>query len=252
MENDNTFLLKIRRIIVGLFGISLVIIIHEFGHFIFCKIFGVGTPVFSIGFDPAIFQKRIGQTIFQIGAIPLGGYVSINSNDLAQIAYLKKMAIIFAGIFFNLVLGFAILFYLKLKKHESIEEIVKENENVQDFEDNLQEQNKNSDQEKKKTSSARFIGPVGIINLIGKSIEVSFDTFLYYLAIVSLNVGFFNLLPIPFFDGGQALQFTIEAITGKDLSSGFTNIIYIIFFIILIILTVLLAYKDILRLNKKD
>ncbi|HBL98472.1 TPA: hypothetical protein DDZ86_02410 [Candidatus Dependentiae bacterium] len=65
---------------VGLLGIGVLITIHELGHFLFCKLFGVGTPSFSIGFGPRILTKKIGETEFSISALPLGGYVEIAGN----------------------------------------------------------------------------------------------------------------------------------------------------------------------------
>ncbi len=64
----------------GLFGIGILITIHELGHFLFCKLFGVGTPSFSIGFGPRLWTKKIGETEFSISAIPVGGYVEIAGN----------------------------------------------------------------------------------------------------------------------------------------------------------------------------
>lgn len=57
----------------GVLGISLLVAIHEFGHFLFAKLFKVNTPSFSIGFGPQIFAKKIGGTTFSLSAIPLGG-----------------------------------------------------------------------------------------------------------------------------------------------------------------------------------
>ena len=78
---------------------------HEFGHFTFAKLFNVRTPIFSVGFDPAVFSRQIGSTKFQIGAIPLGGYVSINTKDLEKLPYLKEVLIMLAGILFNILLS---------------------------------------------------------------------------------------------------------------------------------------------------
>jgi len=55
--------------------IGLLILVHEFGHFIVAKWCNVGVLKFAIGFGPAIFRRRIGETEYQIGPIPLGGYV---------------------------------------------------------------------------------------------------------------------------------------------------------------------------------
>ena len=63
-------------IILAIIILGLMILFHEFGHFIFCKIFGVKVLRFSIGFGPAILRKKIGDTEFRLSLIPLGGYVT--------------------------------------------------------------------------------------------------------------------------------------------------------------------------------
>ena len=62
---------------VGILGMGFLIGFHELGHFVFCKIFKIGTPTFSIGFGPKIYSKKIGGTNFTLSAIPLGGFVEI-------------------------------------------------------------------------------------------------------------------------------------------------------------------------------
>jgi len=71
------FSAKMLPLLWAFLGIGVLITIHECGHFVFCKLFGVHTPTFSIGFGPEIFRKKIGTTNFRLAAIPLGGYVEI-------------------------------------------------------------------------------------------------------------------------------------------------------------------------------
>lgn len=63
------------NIIVPIIVLGVLICVHEFGHFIVAKWCGVGVLKFSIGFGPALYRVRIGETEYQIGLIPLGGYV---------------------------------------------------------------------------------------------------------------------------------------------------------------------------------
>src|SRR5277367_379254 len=61
-------------------GIVLLVLVHEFGHWIVARSFGMWTPVFSIGFGPRKFSWILGRcwnTEFRLSPIPLGGYVSI-------------------------------------------------------------------------------------------------------------------------------------------------------------------------------
>jgi len=62
-------------ILAGVFILSIVIIVHEFGHFIVAKKLGIFVKVFSVGFGRKILKKRMGETIYAISALPFGGYV---------------------------------------------------------------------------------------------------------------------------------------------------------------------------------
>jgi regulator of sigma E protease len=60
---------------------GLVIFVHELGHFLAAKAAGVYTPRFSIGFGPALFKRRYGETEYVLALLPLGGYVRMASRD---------------------------------------------------------------------------------------------------------------------------------------------------------------------------
>lgn len=62
-------------IIAGAFVLGVVVIVHEFGHFIVAKKSGVYVKVFSIGFGKKLFRWRSGETVYAISALPFGGYV---------------------------------------------------------------------------------------------------------------------------------------------------------------------------------
>src|SRR5688572_14870650 len=99
---------KLLYALAGLAGISLVILVHEAGHFIFAHLFNVPTPVFSLGFGPALYTISFGQTIFKIALFPIGGYVELDSELLTQASYIAKMFIMFGGILFNIIFAYAI------------------------------------------------------------------------------------------------------------------------------------------------
>lgn len=61
-----------------LLGITILVTIHELGHFLTAKAFGMRVEAFSIGFPPKLFSFTRGETEYQIGATPLGGYVKIS------------------------------------------------------------------------------------------------------------------------------------------------------------------------------
>ncbi|HLF32653.1 MAG TPA: site-2 protease family protein, partial [Cyclobacteriaceae bacterium] len=71
-------------------GLSILVGLHEFGHLLAAKMFGMRVEQYSIGFPPRIFKFRFGETVYSIGAIPLGGYVKISgmideSLDLSKL-----------------------------------------------------------------------------------------------------------------------------------------------------------------------
>ena len=72
-----------------LFGVALVlgvmILVHEWGHFIAARIFGVRVDVFSIGFGPRLFGWKRGATDYRVSALPLGGYVRMAGQDPSEI-----------------------------------------------------------------------------------------------------------------------------------------------------------------------
>ncbi len=111
-------------LVTGLFGLGFVIAFHEFGHFIFCKLFGVYVHSFSIGFGPELIQKKIGSTVFKLSLIPVGGYVEAEAGQTDSLhhshtsiqskPYWQKMGIVGGGIFFNLIFAFIVLYGLSM------------------------------------------------------------------------------------------------------------------------------------------
>jgi regulator of sigma E protease len=74
---------SILYLVVAILGLSTLIIIHEFGHFIVARAFGMRARVFSVGFGPTVAQWRPkgGETVYQIAAIPVLAYVNIAGMD---------------------------------------------------------------------------------------------------------------------------------------------------------------------------
>lgn len=79
-----TFLNYLYNLLAGLavfFGFSLIVFIHEFGHFLAAKAFHFKIDVFSIGFGPAVWKRKFGGVEYRISAIPFGGYVALPQLD---------------------------------------------------------------------------------------------------------------------------------------------------------------------------
>lgn len=68
---------------------GLVVLVHELGHFMAAKWLGVYAPRFSIGFGPALWRRRFGETEYIVAALPLGGYVRMASREDEATAFLE-------------------------------------------------------------------------------------------------------------------------------------------------------------------
>ncbi len=126
MDLIASFFLIAQRLLylaIALCGIGFLIGFHELGHFVFCKLFGIRTPEFSIGFGPVLFSRKIGGTKFVISAVPLGGFVEIagaaemgqgeqkhalsqESDSFAAKPYYQKFLVMMGGISFNLLFAY--------------------------------------------------------------------------------------------------------------------------------------------------
>ncbi len=107
-------------IIAFLVLVGILIWIHELGHFLMAKLFKVRVDIFSIGFGPKIFSKKIGETTYQLASIPLGGFVKLygeesNIDDpraLSSKPWWQKVLIAFGGPLFNIVLTLIIFAFV--------------------------------------------------------------------------------------------------------------------------------------------
>ena len=99
-----------------------------------------------------------------------------------------------------------------------------------------------------KIAVSNISGPVGIYSVVGEQAKAGFDSILYLVAYLSINVGFINLVPFPAFDGGRILFLIIEKFKGSPVSQKTENMFHNIGFFILIGLMLLVTFNDILRL----
>ncbi|GBE57409.1 zinc metalloprotease Rip1 [bacterium BMS3Abin01] len=110
-------------IAIAILGIGFLIFVHELGHFLAAKAFGMRAEKFYIGFPPAALKRKFGETEYGIGVIPLGGYVKISGmtreekvpEDLKSGAFYskpvwKRIIVVSAGAAMNLLLAFILFF----------------------------------------------------------------------------------------------------------------------------------------------
>jgi regulator of sigma E protease len=91
-------------------------------------------------------------------------------------------------------------------------------------------------------------GPIGVTTVISEAVSYGFDSLLNVLAFITINVGVFNLLPLPALDGGKIFILIGEIITRKRLNQKAETVINLIGFAFLILLMIFATYNDILKL----
>ncbi len=117
------------QLLAGVVAIGVLITFHEFGHFLVAKSLGIGVQKFSIGFGPTIIGKKVGETEYVLSWVPLGGFVKMVGEQQGDVvdpaererSFLARppshrLAVTFAGPFFNLILAcllFGAVFYVK-------------------------------------------------------------------------------------------------------------------------------------------
>ena len=97
-------------------------------------------------------------------------------------------------------------------------------------------------------SVKQLSGPIGIYNIVGQTTKTGIGNVLYLIALLSVNVGFINLLPFPAFDGGRVLFLIIEKIKGSPVKPETENKVHTVGFILLMLLMIYITFNDVLRL----
>lgn len=103
-------------ILVFLLVLSILVLVHELGHFLVAKRFGIMVEEFGFGLPPRLFGKKIGETLYSVNALPFGGFVRLHGEnseeDIAypQRSFLKKkkrvrILVIVAGVVMNFLLA---------------------------------------------------------------------------------------------------------------------------------------------------
>ena len=341
-------------ILMAILFFGVIIGLHELGHFLSAKLFGVKVNEFSLGMGPAIFKKQKGETKYALRLLPIGGYVSMEGEDDASDderafcnkKWWKKFIIVVAGAVMNLVLGFVFVIILTsmdtligttqihsfyenatsaqygLEAGDTIKEIngtniyssrdisyalQRDEDGIYDFtvvrngskveipdvhfETKPGENGHNtivfdfvivgiektplnvlSTAFLDTVSTARLVwltlfdlvtghyglndisGPVGTVSIIAETTSqavatgAGFDTVIYIMALISINIGVFNLLPIPALDGGRLFFIIIEAIRKKPIPAKYEGYIHAAGFALLLLLMVIITFNDIKNL----
>ena len=330
--------------LVAILLFILLILIHEFGHFIAAKAMGVRVNEFAIGFGPKLFSKKWGETKYSVNLIPAGGYCAMEGEDEAsgdERAFCNKSAprrfvIVVMGAVFNLLLGLIIVaITLAPAERFTTTTVAEFKENAVSSQHGLQAGDriievdgrkifttydlgyaftnvkdgkvdmvvrrdgekvtlrdvvfKSEEQDgisyltvdffvapRDKTftsfidqtvdSSISYCavvwrslfdlvtgkygisavsGPVGVTAAIGAVAKTSIIDLLPIMALITMNLGIFNLLPLPALDGGRLLFIFIEIITRKKVPQKWEAAVHAVGMVLLLALMVLITFKDI-------
>jgi regulator of sigma E protease len=344
----------LRAIIAGAVVLGVLVLVHEWGHFIAAKLCGVRVDVFSIGFGNRLWGVKRGDTDYRISALPLGGYVRMAGDNPveertgAPYEFLsrprwQRFLIAIAGPAMNILVTFLILWGIYasvgipyvpptidqvqagsaaekggLKSGDTIlsvngKSVKTTAESVdairgsggQPIQFIIRRDGKDmpltitpvhakapegemawmigatiASQEgreregviagaahagKETVYEARQIGgvlaglfngkvsvhdlagPVGIVQLSGEAAKTGPMTLLELTAVISLNLGLLNLLPIPILDGGHVLMLAIEGVIGRELSLTFKERFVQVGLVFLLSVFAFVMYSDILR-----
>ncbi len=345
----------ILTIAAAVFVFGLLVLVHEFGHFITAKMTGMRVDEFAIGFGPKLISKRYGETVYSLRAIPLGGFNDIAGMDpdnntagergFCEKPILSRMIVILAGAAMNfllpIMLFFVIFATLGVAKPSpdpiigdvipgmSAEKVGLKSGDIilgvngqavatwKDFTDKLKTVEAGQDiqleykrgeqvnsvtltpkydaQKKRalvgvqssivyesKTLSESFTmsvthtkeitvamidaianlfkepsqtenlaGPIGIIQMSGQVAERGFIPLLNFAALLSINLGIVNLLPVPVLDGGHFVNLSIEAIRGKPLGAKAIAYTQRVGIALLLMLMLFATKNDIVRVFMK-
>jgi len=328
-----------------IFVFGLLIIGHEFGHFIMAKISNVKVLEFSFGMGPRILKFVRGETEYSWRAFPLGGFVKMlgeeeQVNDPRSFSCkptFVKMGVIAAGPIMNILISaliFAVIAmstgYVKPIVSGLIDEypaaknagilpgdriVMVNGQKISTYEDYLmfvyqnggnpfnlavnRQGNEisvnitpifNAAEERYmigiqatetkasfvegfqyglqstwsftkqiavffknlivgKASTEDVSGPVGIIKFAGEAARQGFGNLLVFTAFLSINLAIMNLIPFPALDGGWLFILFIEGIRRKKIDANKIGIVNFIGFAFLMVLTVLITFRDFIRLN---
>ena len=110
--------------ILAILLFSLIVFMHELGHFATAKLSGVRVNEFAVGMGPKLFGFQKGETMYSIRLLPIGGYCAMEGEDedsedehaFGKAKVWKRIIIVAAGAFMNIVIGLVMMFCLQIQQ----------------------------------------------------------------------------------------------------------------------------------------
>ena len=246
------------HLIIGILAAAVIfgilVIVHEGGHFFAAKATGVKVNEFSIGMGPLLLKKQKGETMYSVRLLPVGGYVAMEGEDIesdddrsfsAKPAW-AKLLILAAGPFMNFLFAFLVLTAMILLSGGAVSFL---NAVYAAFRSCIEIEitifQTLMDLLCGAGSASDLVGPVGIVDVVDKSVQAGIPNLLLLTVLLSLNLGLFNILPFPALDGGRILFVILRKITGKAISDELESRIHYAGILILFGLMILITMKDI-------
>ncbi|MBN1278169.1 MAG: site-2 protease family protein [Chlorobiaceae bacterium] len=240
-----------------IFVVSLVVLVHEFGHFLAARKAGVPVYEFSIGFP---FSPRIAtfcrhkETAFTLRLLPLGGFVSFSADGdedackLLGTSRLSRASIMAGGPLFNVVFAFLVfipafmvkdgVFLLQAAQSSANALFMVVSGTLSMLGHLFAGQG----------SAESLSGPLGIAMMAGQAANGGVADLLFFTGVLSISLGIMNLVPFPGLDGGQLMMVLIEAVRNRPLSAKAYQVINVAGIILIFGLSIVITWHDIVKI----
>ena len=243
--------------LAALVQLSLVVFIHELGHYFFARLAGVRVISFNIGFGKVLWSIQRGGTLYALRCIPVGGYVllaeksvknspAVPPNEcLENNSWLGRFGIISGGALFNILFAWAVFLYLALRQWPFWPAIYK---SVWILLRLLKEFVREIILMFARGNFAGLSGPIGVLHMSAQSVRYGWVFFCLNAAFLSVNLGIINLLPFPALDGGRLFFLFYELLFRRKPNPQVENFIHLLGFIVLLTAILVISFLDLHRL----
>ncbi|MDH4227584.1 MAG: site-2 protease family protein [Deltaproteobacteria bacterium] len=247
----------ITAIVAFIIVFSVVVVVHELGHYIAAKRAGIKVYEFSLGFpfSPRLITLfRLGETEFTVRLLPLGGFVRFSkdgSDDGAE--YFAASAgsralTAFSGPLFNLAFA-AICFFTVFAFYKGMDVFHAGAASVEMVWRIVQGTFAAlAGVFGAEGGASSIAGPIGIAAMAKAALSKGAYEFLFFTGLLSASLGIMNLLPLPMLDGGQLVLIAVEKIGKRPVPEKVYAVVAVAGIILFAVITALTVLLDVGRL----